>query len=110
MKKDIKRIVITILIIVSIITFFFVSKELKSKKIEKLPEVKLKEINKKNNMFAVMVEKEDNNYEKYKEEGWPGEGYIYKEAKCIDNKGSLINENIITFENDTVALETDKTV
>ena len=110
MNKNTKRIVITILIIVSIITFFFVSKELKSKKIEKLPEVKLKEMNKKNNMFAVMVEKEDNNYEEYKEEGWPGSDYVYKEAKCIDNKGSLINENIITFENDTVALETDKTV
>ena len=54
-----------------------------------------------------------NGYEEYKNEDntWPGADYFFKEAKCIDNNGALV-ENAITFESisKTVILETDKTV
>ena len=66
MIKDTKKIIITILIIVSMFTIFFVSRITINKKEDKLPEVRLNDLSDKNNdnMFAIMVS--DNNEEKYK--------------------------------------------
>ena len=61
-----------------------------------------------------MIPKDDGDgYEEYTSEDntWPGNDYQFKEAKCVDNYGNLI-DNKISFDSLTkrVILETDKTV
>ena len=80
-----------------------------------LPEVRL--VNQKEEStkgFAVMVSNEsgDGYIEYTNEDGtWPSEeeGYEFKEAKCIDNDGQLVN-NAVTFESGKVTLKTNKTI
>ena len=114
MKKD-KKIVIVITLLVSIIMTYSVSKIFITKKENKpFPEVKLKEKMKVNNLFAIMIPNENGDgYKEYKSEdnNWPNDDYQFKEAKCIDNNGNLI-DNEVSFDNSTktVILETDKTV
>ena len=80
-----------------------------------LPEVKL--VNQKEEStkgFAVMVPNEsgDGYVEYTNEDGtWPSEeeGYEFKEAKCIDNNGSLV-QNAVTFADGKVTLKTNKTI
>ena len=78
-----------------------------------LPEVKLKEETKANKLFAIMIPNENGDgYKEFKsEDKWPSSDYQFKEAKCVDNNGNLI-DNAVSFDNSTktVILETDKTV
>ena len=80
-----------------------------------LPEVRL--VNQKEEStkgFAIMVPNEsgDGYVEYISEDGkWPSEeeGYEFKEAKCMDNNGQLVN-NAVTFESGKVTLKTNKTI
>ena len=80
-----------------------------------LPEVRIidkKEENTKS--YAVMVSNESGDgYIEYTNEGgtWPSEeeGYEFKEAKCMDNNGTLV-QNAVTFADGKVTLKTNKTI
>ena len=108
MNKKIKYILLLIISLASFLSlrFLFLKKDI----VNTLPEVKLKPIIEKEKAMAIMISNDGSNYQEYTEDTWPGENYRLKEAKCIDNNGSLVDENIITFENDTVTLETNQTV
>ena len=111
MKENKKKVIITLLIIVSTITIFFTFKTFRNKPLKELPEVKLKEI-KREKSLAVMISNENGiGYKEYEGEDWPGNGYKYKEARCVDNNGKEIKE-VITFEEATnsVILNSNKTV
>ena len=112
MIKKYKNYLLGVIGILIALTMFVGVKYLMKPKYEELPEVKLvklKEI-KDSKSFAIMVQNGES-YEEYKSEDntWPGTDYVFKEAKCTDNNGTLV-ENAITFENDTAILETDKTI
>ena len=111
MRENKKKIIITLLIIVSMITIFFTFKTFINKPLKELPEVKLKGI-KKDKVIAIMVTNESGDgYKKYEGEEWPGTNYKYIEAKCVDNNGNSVN-NVVTFneENRTATLTTNKTI
>ena len=76
-----------------------------------LPEVRL--VNQKEEStkgYAIMVQNGDI-YEEYTSEDgtWPSEGYEFKEAKCIDNDGQLV-EGALTFADGKATLTTSQTV
>ncbi len=81
---------------------------MKSKK-EGILEVKLREITDSKD-FAIMIQKGDT-YEEYNTEDntWPGADYVYKEAKCTDNNGVLVND-VVTFTDGKATLTTNQTV
>ena len=105
-----KKYIISIVLILLLSLFFLNLKYLLPKKYKEIPEVRLKEIVNKEKAFAVMIQKDDG-YEEYKSEDnpWPGSNYIFSKAECIDNSGNRI-EGAVTFEKETVILETDQTV
>ena len=80
-----------------------------------LPEVRL--VNQKEEStkgYAIMVPNEsgDGYVEYTSEDGtWPSEeeGYEFKEAKCMDNNGQLV-DNAVTFADGKVTLTTNKTI
>ena len=114
MKKISKKEIITIVIfLISLAIIYKLPKMFININNEPLPEVKLKEKMKANNLFAIMIPKENGDgYEEFKsEDKWPSSDYQFKEAKCVDNNGNLI-DNAVSFDNSTktVILETDKTV
>ncbi len=84
-------------------------KYLMKPKYEEIPEVKLINI-KDNKSFAIMVQNGDT-YEEYtsEDDAWPGADYVFKEAKCTDNNGALV-ENAITFAEGKATLTTNKTI
>ena len=102
-----KKYIIVVLIILLIITIVSIKSLMKDNN-KSLPET-----NEINNLkrFAVMVQNETG-YEEYisKDNKWPSEGYKFKEAKCVDNKGSKIDSNIVKYNNGKVTLTTNKTV
>ncbi len=111
MKENKKRVIITLLIIVSMITIFFRFKTFINKPIKKFPEVKLKDIKREKDL-AVMISNENGiGYKEYEGDSWPGTGYKYKEAKCVDNNGQEV-KGIITFNEgaNTVTLTSNETV
>ena len=91
------------------LTMFVGVKYLMKPKYEELPEVKLREITD-SKSFAVMVQNGDT-YEEYTstDNTWPGADYVFKEAKCTDNNGSLVND-AITFADGKATLTTNKTI
>ena len=104
-----KKFIIITLMIISLYTIYKLPRLFIKKGYELFPEVKLKEI-KNSKTFSIMILNEmGDGYVEYKENNWPSEEYEFKEAKCTDNNGILV-ENAITFEKETVILETDKTV
>ena len=107
MRKDTKKIIITILIIVSMITIFFVFKTFIKK--EELPEVKLQEKDKANKALAIMVSEDGEKYKEYKEEKLPGNEYKFKEAKCIDKNGNSIDGKVVEQEG-KITINTNKTI
>ena len=108
MKKITKKeILIGILLLISAIVVYKIPKLLINKNNEPLPEVKLKEVNDVKS-FAIMIQNE-NGYEEYNKDTWPTEGYKFKEAKCIDNNGSKV-DNAITYNNGKVTLTTSQTI
>ena len=96
-------IVIVVIIIGGLFIYQNVNKENKP-----LPEVKLKEIVNKDKSFAIMIQNETG-YEEYDSNTWPGEEYVYKEAKCSDNNGVLV-EDVIVFADGKATLTTTQTV
>ena len=105
-----KKYILGIAPVIILLTLFFgINNLMKSKNNEPLPEVKLRDITD-NKTFAIMVQNGDG-YEEYTSEDdkWPGKGYIFKEAKCIDNNGSLVTD-AVTFTDDKATLTTNKTV
>ena len=104
-----KYIILTLILAVLLILSINI-KNIITPKYKDIPEVKLKEI-KKDKSLAIMISEDRNKYEEYDKETWPGIEYIYKEAKCIDNSGELV-EDAISFERETntVTLETEKTI
>ena len=107
-KKDIMLIIV---LLICLTLIYKLPKLLINKNNQEIPEVKLKEI-KDRKSFAIMVPNENgDDYVEYTEDTWPSDGYKYKEAKCINNNGEIV-ENAITFDSETktVILETDKTV
>ena len=60
--------------------------------------------------YAVMVKNGDT-YEEYTSEDntWPGADYIFKEAKCVDNNGALV-DNVLTFADGKATLTTNQTI
>ena len=109
MKINYKRLLIVIISIIVLIIIYKLPKLFINNNYKPLPEVKLKEIDKKESM-AIMISNDGSNYQEYTKDIWPSDNYEYKEAKCMDNNGSLVDEDIISFENDTVVLETNQTV
>ena len=99
--KRINQKYIIILLMITLLSLTYGIKYLNKSKYEELPEVKLKEKIEKDKTFAIMVQT-DNGYEEYKNEDntWPGDDYYFKEAKCTDNNGALV-ENALTFESIT---------
>ncbi len=96
-----------IVIVVIIIGGLFIYQNI-NKENKPLPEVKLKEIVNKNKSFAIMIQNE-NGYKEYNSDTWPGNGYKFKEFKCIDNNGDEIKE-AVTYEEGKITLTTNKTV
>ena len=76
-----------------------------------LPEVTLRNKEPNKSGYAVMVKTGDSYVEYASEDGkWPSEeDYEFKEAKCIDNEGRLV-ESAVTFESGKVTLKTNKTI
>ncbi len=104
-----KRYIISIALILMLSVLFINMKYLLPKKYEEIPEVKLKEMVNKDKAMAIMISNDGNNYQEYKSDTWPGNGYKFKEAKCIDNNGSEIKE-AVTYENGKITLTTNKTI
>ena len=109
-----KRLTIIIIYSIIIVGVYSIPKLIKPK-YEPLPEVRLVNQKEKNTKgFAIMVSNESSDgYEEYTNEDgtWPSEeeGYEFKEAKCIDNNGALVN-NAVTFADGKVTLKTNKTI
>ena len=110
MKKDKNILIILLVVFISIVIIYNIPK-LFINKVTELPEVKLKNNIEKRKSLAIMVSNDGSDYYEYESDTWPNENYKYKNAKCIDNNGNLV-ENIVTFndKNHTVQLKTDKTV
>ena len=78
-----------------------------------LPEVRL--VNQKEEStkgFAIMIPNENGDgYVEYSKDTWPSaeEGYEFKEAKCMDNNGRLIDD-VITFKDGKASLKINKEV
>ncbi len=107
MKENKKKILIIGILLICAIVVYKIPRLLINKNNEPLPEVKLKETNNKKS-FAIMIQNE-NGYEEYNKDTWPTEGYKFKEAKCIDNNGSKV-DNAITYNNGKVTLTTNQTI
>ena len=106
-----RKYILAVLGILILATLFVGVKYLMRPKYEPLPVVKLKDKETNKKKFAVMVQNGDS-YEEYTNEDgtWPSEDdYEFKEAKCIDNDGQLV-ENAVTFANGKVTLKTNKTI
>ncbi len=112
MKRIIKykKYILGIIAILLITTISIGIKYIMLPKYKEIPEVKLKDV-KKEKALAIMVSNDGNKYEEYNKDTWPGNKYVYKEAKCIDNNGKEV-EDAISFERETntVTLETEKTI
>ena len=111
MKKITKNkfyLLIGLFIISFIVLATSVQMHLKNKtNYDSLPEVKLNEL-KNSNLLAIMVQNGDD-YKEYDSDTWPGDGYIYKEAKCTDNNGAIVDD-AITFADGKATLTTNQTV
>ena len=111
MKKDYKKILVVIIavLLISLMVVYKIPKLLINKSNKPLPEVKLRNI-KDNKSFAIMIQNE-NGYEEYTSEDntWPGSDYVYKEAKCTDNNGALV-EGAVTYKDGKVTLTTNQTI
>ena len=109
MVKKYKKIILVIIGLLLMLTMFVGVKYLMQSKSEKLPESKLKELNK-TKTFAIMVQNGDG-YEEYTSEDdtWPGEGYKFKEAKCTDNNGASV-DGAVTFADGKVTLKSNRTI
>ena len=105
MKEKYVKMLITIIVVSFIGMFIFLNINKENKP---LPEVKLKEIVNEEKAFAIMIQNGDG-YEEYDSNTWPGDGYIYKEAKCTDNNGAIVDD-AITFADGKATLTTNQTV
>ncbi len=107
MKLNFEKTLVAIIVIISMVIIYKIPRLLINKNNKPLPEVKLREI-KDNKSFAIMIQNE-NGYEEYNKDTWPTDGYKFKEAKCTDNNGSLVDK-AITYNNGKVTLTTNQTI
>ena len=113
-RRSKKKMIIIFIILLGLFLIYRLPKILVNKQIRSLPEVKLKKSEVRNKSLAIMISKDNGEtYEEYKSEDnkWPDSSYEYKYAKCIDNNGNEVDNNI-EFNKETrqVSLETDKTI
>ncbi len=105
MKKKYGLLILIIVISITLIVSF------NNKTINKLDEVKLNE--KDSEMFAIMLEQEDQTYEESSNNEWPDYKYKFNNelSGCIDKNGDKIKEEILTFDEETrkATVETSKT-
>ena len=104
-----KEIFLGLIIIFILFLAYKLPKLFVNTQIKQIPEVKLKEKVKKDKLFAIMISEDGSNYKENKSNVWPNDKYKFKEAKCVDNEGNIIND-IVTFENGKATLKTNKTV
>ena len=90
-----KKILIVVIAFINVILIYKLPKLLVNK-YEVLPEVKLKSKIEKNKTFAIMISEDGSSYQKYESNDWPNDNYKFKEAKCVDNNGNLV-ENAVSF-------------
>ena len=102
-----KKYIISIVLILLLSLFFLNMKYLLPKKYKEIPEVKLREI-KNSKTFAIMIQNGEE-YEEYSSNKWPDENYQFKEAKCVNDNGALV-DNAITFENGKATLKINQTI
>ncbi len=110
MKKISKKeLIVIVVFLISLVIIYKLPKLLINKNDKTLPEVKLRNI-KSSKSFAIMIQNGDG-YEEYTSEDntWPGADYVFKEAKCTDNNGELV-DNAITFANGKATLTTNQTI
>ena len=107
MKKDKKKIVIIITLLLSIIITYGITKIFTDKKEKPI----INEV-KKDKRMAIMVQSGDG-YKEYvsEDDAWPGSEYVFKKAECVDNAGNRV-EDIVTFDNETrkATVKSKKTV
>ena len=106
MKINFEKILVVIISLISMVIIYKIPRLLINKN-NKVPEVSLREI-KDSKSFAIMIQNESG-YEEYNKDTWPTEGYKFKEAKCVDNNGSLVDK-AITYSNGKVTLTTNQTI
>ena len=100
MRKIIKykKYIIMISTILILSTLFVGIKYIMLSKYEELPEVELKNELKKDKSLAIMVSEDGNEYVEYtKGNTWPGIEYKFREAKCVNEDGQLV-ENALNFD------------
>ena len=107
MIKKYRNYILGLIGILLVLTIFIGIDYLMQSKSENLPEVKLREITD-SKAFAIMVQN-GNTYEEYNNSTWPGTDYVFKEAKCTDNNGALV-DNAVTFADGKATLTTNQTI
>ena len=105
--KKIYKIIIVIFILTILVGLYNLPKLMFKKTIE-LPEVKLRETVNKEKTFAIMIQNGED-YEEYSSNTWPDENYQFKDAKCVNDNGALV-ENAITFTDGKATIETNQTI
>ncbi len=108
--NKIKKYLIISLVLFEVCVIHLAYKSFSNKPV-KLPEVKLKEIEKeKKNTYAVMIDDGNGGYTESTEDKFPTEGYKLNTEKsgCIDNDGNTI-ENVLSVVDNKVLVSTGST-
>ena len=108
--NKIKKYLIISLVLFEVCVVHLAYKSFNNKPV-KLPEVKLKEIEKeKKNTYAVMIDDGNGGYTESTEDKFPTEGYKLNTEKsgCIDNEGNTI-ENVLSVVDNKVLVSTGST-
>ena len=108
--NKIKKYLIISLVLFEVCVIHLAYKSFSNKPV-KLPEVKLKEIEKeKKNTYAVMIDDGNGGYTESTEDKFPTEGYKLNTEKsgCIDNEGNAI-ENVLSVVDNKVLVSTGST-
>ena len=96
MVNKYKKYILGLIAILLVVTISIVMKFIMKPKYDKLPEVKLKETVEKDKAMAIMISEDGNNYQDYESNEWPGAEYKFREAKCINEYGNMV-ENALSF-------------
>ena len=107
MKKNKLFVILVIsLSLIEISSIFLMCKSL-SGRVTKLDNVDLKQSDKNNNLFAIMLGDGNGSYTKYDGNSWPNDGtYSYNSTKsgCLDSNGNIINGALSFNENTYTAV------
>lgn len=107
MNRKIIKVIIPILIVVEISFLFLTFMSYSNKDIDKLKEVS--KIDKK--MFTMYKQNDNDEYDLYDSEYWPGSGYILNEEKtlCVDKNDNPVTD-VITYNDGKITVTSNKTV